>query len=165
MLIKMKKFFLCLVFATGMILVVNPGMLEAKSLLHSKSELAGMTSMAPELTSAPQDKDLGIGPVKTVELGPINAKMVEEGKTIFTNQCVICHDVAVNKLGPALKGVTKTRTPQFIMNLLLNPAQMQKDNETIKALLKQYNNLPMPDPALNQAKARSVLEYLRSLAK
>jgi len=91
--------------------------------------------------------------------------MISEGKTIYANQCIICHDIDQNKLGPALKNVTKTRTPEYIMNLLLNPAQMQKDNATIKALLKQYNNLPMPDPALNQAKARSVLEYLRSLAK
>ncbi len=115
--------------------------------------------------TVPQDKDLGIGPVKSVELGPLNSKMIAEGKTIYANQCVICHDIDQNKLGPALKNVTKTRTPQFIMNLLLNPLQMQQENATIKALQKQFNNLPMPDPALNQAKARSVLEYLRSVAK
>jgi hypothetical protein len=51
------------------------------------------------------------------------------------------------------------------MNLLLNSTQMQKDDPLVKSLLKQYNNLPMPDPALNQSKARSVLEYLRSNAK
>ena len=112
-----------------------------------------------------QDKDLGIGPVKHVELGTINAKMVGEGKTIYSNQCIICHDLDQNKLGPALRNVTKTRSPEYIMNLLLNPAQMQKENAAVKALLKQYNNLPMPDPALNQEKARSVLEYLRSLVK
>jgi|GEM_PF-1053410 len=112
-----------------------------------------------------QDKDLGVGPVKHVELGVLNAKLVGEGKTIYTNQCIICHDIDQNKLGPALKNVTKSRTPEYIMNMLLNPAQMQKENAAVKALLKQYNNLPMPDPALNQEKARSVLEYLRSLAK
>ena len=79
--------------------------------------------------------------------------------------CVACHDLDQKKLGPALKNVTKERSPEFIMNLLLNTAQMQKDDPTVKALLKEYNNLPMPDPGFNQAKARSVLEYLRSLAK
>ena len=77
----------------------------------------------------------------------------------------MCHDIDQNKLGPALRNVTKTRTPEYIMNILLNPVQMQKENPTVKALLAKYNNLPMPDPALNQAKARSVLEYLRSLVK
>ena len=147
----MRKLFLKLVFTLVIVLFVNPGLLSAKSITDD--------------FQVPQEKDLGIGPVKKVELGPLNNKMVGEGKTIYTNQCIICHDLDQNKLGPALKNVTKTRTPEFIMNILLNPAQMQSQNATVKALLKQYNNLPMPDPALNQAKARSVLEYLRSLAK
>ena len=80
-------------------------------------------------------------------------------------QCIVCHDLDQKKIGPALRNVTKQRAPEFIMNLLLNSAQMQKEDPIIKALLKEYNNLPMPDPALNQAKARSVLEYMRSVAK
>ena len=115
--------------------------------------------------SVPQDKDRGIGPIKNVELGPLNKKMVDEGKSIFTNQCVICHEMDQKKLGPPLRNITKERTPEYIMNLMLNSAQMQKDDPLVKSLLKQYNNLPMPDPALNQSKARSVLEYLRSNAK
>jgi len=147
----MRKLFLKLVFTLVIVIFIVPGLLIAKSLTDD--------------LMVPQEKDLGIGPVKKVELGPLNNKMVGEGKTIYTNQCIICHDLDQNKLGPALKNVTKTRTPEFIMNILLNPAQMQSQNATVKALLKQYNNLPMPDPALNHAKARSVLEYLRSLAK
>jgi len=112
-----------------------------------------------------QDKSIGLGPVKKVELGPLNAKWVSEGKGIYNTQCIVCHELDQKKIGPALKNVTKQRAPEFIMNLLLNSAQMQKEDPTIKALLKEYNNLPMPDPGLNQAKARSVLEYLRSVAK
>lgn len=156
----MRKLFLSVL---TIFFFLSPGLLQAKTFSCNSEELFPVAST--EVSSVPQDKDLGIGPVKNVELGPLNSKMISEGKTIYANQCIICHDIDQNKLGPALKNVTKTRTPQFIMNLLLNPAQMQKDNATIKALLKQYNNLPMPDPALNQAKARSVLEYLRSLAK
>ena len=115
--------------------------------------------------SIPQDKSHGIGPVKKVELGPLNKKWIDEGKGLYNMTCVACHDIDQKKLGPALKNVTKERSPEFIMNLLLNTAQMQKDDRTVKELLKEYNNLPMPDPGLNQAKARSVLEYLRSLAK
>jgi len=116
-------------------------------------------------SSAPQEKSHGIGPIKTVEVGPLNKKWVDEGKGIFNMQCIACHDVDQKKIGPALKNVTKQRSPEFIMNLLLNSAQMQKEDPIVKGLLKEYNNLPMPDPGLNQAKARSVLEYLRSVAK
>ncbi len=129
----------------------------------ARSPGSEMLPAAP--VSVPQVKDMGIGPVKKVVIGPLNNVMVEEGKTIFNNQCIVCHDMDQKKIGPALKGVTKVRTPEYIMNLLLNSAQMQKENATVKELLKQYNNMPMPDPGLNQAKARSVLEYLRSVAK
>ena len=112
-----------------------------------------------------QEKSHGIGPIKTVTLGALNPKWVDEGKGIFNTQCMVCHDLDQKKIGPALRNITKQRAPEYIMNLLLNSAQMQKEDPTIKALLKEYNNLPMPDPMLSQAKARSVLEYMRSVAK
>ena len=113
----------------------------------------------------PHNKDLGIGPVKKVELGPINSKMVDEGKALFNTKCSICHEMNQKKIGPPLGDVTKQRTPEFIMNLLLNTVQMQKDDGTMKELLNEYNNLPMPNPALTQDQARAILEYLRSVAK
>jgi len=51
------------------------------------------------------------------------------------------------------------------MNLLVNAPQMQKEDPIVKDLFKKYNNVPMPDPGFNQSQARSVLEYLRSVAK
>ncbi len=113
----------------------------------------------------PHDKDLGIGPIKNVKLGPINNKMVEEGKTLFNTKCSVCHEMNQKKVGPPLGDITKQRTPEFIMNLLLNTAQMQKNDPVMEKLLKEYNNIPMPNPALNQEQTRSVLEYLRSVAK
>jgi cytochrome c len=113
----------------------------------------------------PQEKDLGIGPVKKVELGPIDKKMSDLGKSIFNNKCIICHDLDQPKIGPTLRNVTKARTPEFIMNMLVNTVQMQKENATIKELIKKYNNIIMIPPLLNQEQARNVLEYLRSVAK
>lgn len=112
-----------------------------------------------------QTKDLGIGPVKSLTLGDLDKKMADEGKSLYNSKCMVCHDLDQNKVGPALRNVTKTRTPEFIMNLLVNTAQMQKENATIKELTKKYNNLPMPDPAIKQNQARSILEYLRSVVK
>lgn len=112
-----------------------------------------------------QVKDRGIGPVKNVELGPLDKKMVDVGKSLFNNKCTVCHDMDQLKVGPPLKNVTKDRTPEFIMNLLLNSVQMQNENTTVKNLLKKYNNIPMPDPGITQKQARSILEYLRSVAK
>ena len=113
----------------------------------------------------PHGKDLGIGPIKKVDLGPINAKMVGEGKSLFNTKCSVCHEMSQKKIGPPLGGITKQRTPEFIMNLLLNTVEMQKNDPVIKGLIKEYNNLPMPNPSLTQKQARSVLEYLRSVNK
>jgi len=159
----MRKTFLITGIAMALVLFLNPGLLMAKFSVINHDEFTGLS--VPDKLLDQQEKDLGIGPVKSVVLGPLNSKMAGDGKVIYTNQCIMCHDIDQNKLGPALRNVTKTRTPEYIMNILLNPVQMQKENATVKALLAKYNNLPMPDPALNQAKARSVLEYLRSLAK
>jgi cytochrome c len=142
----MKKFFLQFVLLSALIILAGSG-----ALLASSSE--------------PQAKSHGIGPVKSVELGPLNTKWVAEGKGIFNTMCVVCHDPDQKKIGPALRNVTKQRAPEFIMNLLLNTSQMQKEDPTTMALLKEYNNIPMTDPGLTQPKARSVLEYLRSLVK
>jgi len=117
------------------------------------------------MSNDPQNKDLGIGPVKSVELGPLDKKMSDKGKAIFNNKCMICHDLDQAKIGPTLRNVTKARTPEFIMNMLVNTVQMQKQNATIKELIKKYNNIIMTPPMLDQDQARSVLEYLRSVAK
>ena len=150
----MKKYFSLVALLVISFSIANNGILKAEDSSLSSAPLAG-----------PQDKNLGIGPVKKLVLGPIDKKMVEEGKALYTAQCIVCHDMDQKKIGPALKNVTKMRTPEYLMNVLLNSAQMQKEDPTMNALLKEYNNMPMPDPGFNQAKARAVVEYLRSVAK
>jgi cytochrome c len=113
----------------------------------------------------PQNKDLGIGPVKSVELGPLDKKMSDKGKVVFNTKCIICHDLDQAKIGPTLRNETKVRTPEFIMNMLVNTVQMQKENAAIKEQIKKYNNIIMTPPMLTEEQARTVLEYLRSVAK
>lgn len=103
--------------------------------------------------------------ITSVELGPINPKIVSEGKGLYTAKCFMCHDLDQKKVGPALRNVTKERKMEYIMNAIWNPAEMQKNDPTSKALLKKFNNVPMPDPNLTQVQVRALLEYLRSVAK
>jgi mono/diheme cytochrome c family protein len=117
------------------------------------------------LQAPPQKEDPGVGPVKNVVIGPIDTKMVADGKKLYLAKCVVCHDLVQKKIGPPLKNITKERTPEYIMNLLVNAVQMQKQDPFVKELLKKYNNVLMPDPGFTQAQARTVLEYLRSVAK
>jgi len=103
--------------------------------------------------------------ITNVELGPIDARLVNSGKSLFNSKCVVCHNLDQNKIGPALRNVTKERKPEYIMNVMLNTAKMQKTDPVYKGLLAKFKNVPMPDPRFSETQARSVLEYLRSVAK
>ncbi len=135
-------------------------------ILISSTAVASLLCMSAAIAQPNYPKgDKGVGPIKTVTVGPIDAKMVSQGKTIFTNTCALCHELDQVKVGPPLRNIAKDRAPEFIMNLLLNTSSMQKTDPYIKALIAKFNNVVMTDPGLNQAQARSVVEYLRSVEK
>ena len=142
-------------------------MIKLKWIIYSFLAIIFFVSAGFTITqqTKPQNQDPGVGPVKNVVTGPIDTKMVADGKKIYLAKCVVCHELDTKKIGPPLRNITKERTPEYIMNLLVNAVQMQKQDPFVKDLLKKYNNVLMPDPAISQAQARTVLEYLRSVAK
>ncbi|MHB1686442.1 MAG: c-type cytochrome [Ignavibacteriaceae bacterium] len=108
--------------------------------------------------------DNGVGPIKNVELGAINPKLVSQGKNIFNTKCIACHDLDQKKIGPPLRNITKKNTPEFIINYLLNTTDMQKKDPILKKLVDEYKIL-MPDQQLTKDDARAMLEYFRSEEK
>ncbi|WP_017730957.1 c-type cytochrome [Nafulsella turpanensis] len=114
--------------------------------------------------AAPTDpmQNKGIGPVTEVHLAAIDEAMVGEGKTIFESKCSACHKIEERYIGPALKGVTERRTAEWIMNMILNPEQMVKEDPIAKQLLAEYM-APMANQNLTEDEARKVLEYFRTL--
>lgn len=108
------------------------------------------------------DTDKGVGPVKDLKIvAAIDAKMSAKGKTIFTTKCSACHKVGERYVGPDLKGVSSRRSPEWIMNMILNPAEMLEKNDQAKELLGEYM-VPMTFQNVSQDEARAILEYLRS---
>lgn len=107
--------------------------------------------------------DKGIGPVKEITLGDIDQSMVAEGKTIFKSKCSACHKTSKKFIGPAPKGIMERRTPEWIMNMILNPTEMTEKNPIAKQLLIDYNGSPMANQNLTEEEARAVLEYFRTL--
>jgi len=116
------------------------------------------------LITLQEKKDYGIGPIKNVKLGSIDMKMVAKGRDLFNNKCLLCHDLDQKKIGPPLRSITKTRTPEYILNLMLNTTQMQQEDPVVKELIVTYK-VPMTPPDFSDEQARSVLEYLRSVVK
>lgn len=110
--------------------------------------------------AAAMSPDKGIGPITSVTLGPIDTSLADKGKSTFTSVCTACHNLDKKMVGPPLREITEQRTPEFIMNMLLNTPEMQNKDPEVKKLIAEYKVL-MAIPKLNQDQARALLEYLR----
>ncbi len=107
----------------------------------------------------------GIGPIKEkINLGPVDIKKAKIGKTIFESKCSQCHKLDEKYTGPALRNVTKRRTPEYILNNILNPEEMANKHPEAKKLVAlhatkmTFQNVTMDD-------AKNILEYFRSEEK
>lgn len=106
----------------------------------------------------------GIGPIKELALPEtIDNTMVEAGKEVFVAKCTACHKPDKKYIGPAPKGILKRRSPEWIMNMILNPEQMLKEDPIAKQLLRDNNGAVMANQDLTKDEARNVLEYFRTL--
>lgn len=105
----------------------------------------------------------GIGPVKSLSLGPLDQTMADEGQKIYMAKCSACHKAEEKFIGPAPKGIMERRTPEWIMNMILNPEEMVKNDPIAKQLLIDFNLAPMANQHLTNDEARKILEYFRTL--
>jgi mono/diheme cytochrome c family protein len=102
----------------------------------------------------------GIGPITSITLADINADLAKSGEEVFQNMCTACHKMDKRYVGPALGGITKRRTPEWVLNMMLNPEGMTAEDPIAKALLEEYIS-PMANQNLTEDQAKSVLEYFR----
>ena len=106
----------------------------------------------------------GIGPIKSVTFGAtVNKAMADKGAKVFKNKCSACHRTNRKFIGPNPTGILKKRSPEWVMNMILNPEQMVKEDPIAKALLMKFNGSPMANQNLTKEEARQVLEFFRTL--
>jgi len=154
--IKIK--FFSLLFLTGLF-VASCGNDAKKENASTKVKIKKQEVI--EQVSADPMLDKGVGPVKNVTIGPLDQALANKGHGIFKANCTACHKINKRYIGPALKGVTKRQSPEWIMNMILNPEVMIVKNATAKALLAKFN-APMANQHLNQEQARAIYEYFRT---
>ncbi|WP_256009694.1 c-type cytochrome [Desertivirga xinjiangensis] len=103
----------------------------------------------------------GIGKFSSFTGKPIDPENVQKGQAVFLSKCVTCHTLNTNALiGPGLKGVTKIRTPEWILNIITNPEEMSRIDPLAKALLKEYKAV-MPYQAISEEEAVQIFDFLR----
>lgn len=127
-----------------------------------KTEPATNTTSSAEKTIDLTNK--GVGPISSVDLGDaIDENMAAAGAEVFKIKCTACHKVGRKFIGPAPNGILERRTPEWVMNMILDPEGMVKNDPLAKQLLIEYNGSPMANQNLTQEEARSILEYFRTL--
>jgi cytochrome c len=126
-------------------------------------EAAPAASTAQATTLTPWQLEHGVGPI-TAPLAAVEdpADEAEEGKVVFDRLCASCHKPNERYVGPALGGVVGRRTPEYVMNMILDPAAMTRQHPEAKKLLATFL-MEMPNQGLTPEQAREVLEYLRTL--
>ncbi len=84
------------------------------------------------------------------------------GKLAFESKCLACHSIGGGrKLGPDLAGVTKRRTEAWLKRWLKEPEKMLQSDADAMAMLKEYNNIPMPNQSLSDVEIRQYLDYMK----
>ncbi len=103
----------------------------------------------------------GIGPImKPLELKPIDKAKAAEGAKIFEQKCFSCHRLDQKLVGPPLQDVLSRRSPEFVVNMIMNPDIMIQKHPEVQKLLAQYlQKMTYQDVKLEEA--FKILEYLR----
>ena len=85
-----------------------------------------------------------------------------QGAAVFAAKCSACHTVGGGRLvGPDLEGVTARRERSWLVRFIREPERLLAAGDpTATELLKQFNNVPMPNMGLAEADVDAVVAYL-----
>jgi mono/diheme cytochrome c family protein len=154
------------------LLIMSCGGGEEKKEENSKVKLKKQTTTKQvekpvATTKASETIDLtnkGVGPIKTLALAEtVDQTMANHGKDVYEKMCLACHRVGKKFIGPAPNGILERRTPEWVMNMILDPEGMVANDPLAKKLLIEFNGSPMANQSLTEDEARAVLEYFRTL--
>lgn len=105
----------------------------------------------------------GFGPIKKkLHLMALDKAMAGEGQKIFESKCAACHKLDERYVGPAQRDVLRRLTPEFFMNMVLNPEENLEKHPHTKEMLATYMQ-KMTNQNINLEDARKLLEYFRLL--
>ena len=89
---------------------------------------------------------------------------VEEGGKIFLDTCTTCHSIGGgNSIGPDLIGVVEKRDPAWLFRWIQEPDKMLAEQDPLAIqLLKEFDQVAMPNSKLDKAQVESVIAYMKS---
>lgn len=129
---------------------------------ESGQESAASSETQQEEGLSDFEMEHGIGPItERMEISDeIDEEMKMRGQEIFEMKCEMCHNMEGRMVGPALGDVAERRTPEYMMNMILNPGGMAKNHPEGQKLVQEYMSV-MPFQNVSEEDARALVEYLR----
>lgn len=167
----MKLLFKSVVLIFSLLLISCGGKEEKKkegfSVKRKATTEKKVETPATSETKASERVDLstkGVGPITSLTLDDaVDDAMAAKGKEVYDQMCLACHRIGKKFIGPAPDGIFERRSPEWVMNMILNPEGMVKEDALAKELLMEFNGSPMANQGLTEEDARAVLEYFRTL--
>jgi mono/diheme cytochrome c family protein len=93
----------------------------------------------------------------------LNAELVAAGETLFKNNCLVCHAVHEQKVGPALADIHNRRPVDWIKAFIRNSQKViQSGDEYAVNLYNQYNQTLMTSFDFSDDELNSVIEYIKA---
>ena len=169
---KMKRLSVLGTLALFAFLLIACGEKEEKSKdgfsIDRQKTTEQQTETTPENTTKASERieleNKGVGVVTSVDLPTeIDQAMAANGKELYDQLCLACHRIGKKFIGPAPNDILKRRTPEWVMNMILDPELMVKEDPLARELLIEFNGSPMANQGLTEEEARAVLEYFRTL--
>lgn len=129
---------------------------------ESGEETAASSETQQEEGLSDFEMEHGIGPItERMEISDeIDEEMKMRGQEIFEMKCEMCHNMEGRMVGPALGDVADRRSPEYMMNMILNPGGMAKNHPEGQKLVQEYMSV-MPFQNVSEEDARALVEYLR----
>ncbi|MCH8569076.1 MAG: cytochrome c [Balneolales bacterium] len=107
----------------------------------------------------------GIGPITSrMTIDDFDLGMAQRGREIFESKCAACHQMENRLVGPPIKGLTERRSPEFLMNMILNPNDMARKHPEGQKMMREYM-MVMPFQNISEEEAREIVEYFRKVDK
>ena len=132
-----------------------------------KGEFSFKKKEAPKKEQASKIIDLqnkGIGPIDSLVINEeIDVELARLGEKVYAEKCIACHKVGSTFIGPPPNGILKRRTPEWVMNMILNPEEMLQKDPLAKALFMEFNGQLMTNQQVTKEEARAMLEFFRTL--
>lgn len=146
------------IVSVSCIAVLLAGCTPNKSKIQDFTAAEGRQSPVEELAATAK----GIGPIKSVTLtSPLEQDRIRRGQAVYEMKCLACHRLDEQRVvGPGWKDVTKRRTPEWIMNMIVNvEVMLEKDPEAQRQL--ELCLTRMPNQNVSVGDARDILEFMR----